>query len=176
TNTETSIPNIEPSVPEVTQSQITQHASTSSHPAPQDIWSRDQHIEFVHIIGEPNEGMITRSMVAKLIAASASECLFVSKNKKDELGTVIGNKARLVAQGFSQEEGIDYDETFAPMGMMEAFRIFLAYTTYMNFIVFHMNVKSACGNKRIVISSDCLDLISGINNNIEHNICIAELT
>ncbi|GJT65631.1 retrovirus-related pol polyprotein from transposon TNT 1-94 [Tanacetum coccineum] len=58
---------------------------------------------------------------------------WVFKNKKDELGTVTRNKARLVGQGYSQEEGIDYDETFAQVGRMEAIRIFLAYDTYMNY-------------------------------------------
>ncbi|GJW58663.1 retrovirus-related pol polyprotein from transposon TNT 1-94 [Tanacetum coccineum] len=66
----------EPLVPDVTQSHITNQASTSSHHIPQDRWSRDQYIELVNIIGDPGEGMLTRSMAAKLITASASECLF----------------------------------------------------------------------------------------------------
>ncbi|GJS71793.1 retrovirus-related pol polyprotein from transposon TNT 1-94 [Tanacetum coccineum] len=53
-------------------------SSTSSHPAPQDRWSTDQHIELVNIIGNPGEGMLTRSMDAKLTVASASECLFAN--------------------------------------------------------------------------------------------------
>ncbi|GKA70197.1 reverse transcriptase domain-containing protein [Tanacetum coccineum] len=107
TNTETSVPNIELSVPEVTQSQITQHASTSSHPAPQDRWSRDQHIEFVYIIGKPNEGMITRSMVAKLIAAAASECLFVDSLCEIEPKKVTDNqeKNKIEAKTTRNEHG-----------------------------------------------------------------------
>ncbi|GJZ97807.1 retrovirus-related pol polyprotein from transposon TNT 1-94 [Tanacetum coccineum] len=66
-----------------------------------------------------------------------------NKNKRDETGIVIKNKARLVAQGYNQQEGIDYDETFAPIARLEAIRIFLAFATYMNFIVYQMDVKSA---------------------------------
>ncbi|GKC50013.1 retrovirus-related pol polyprotein from transposon TNT 1-94 [Tanacetum coccineum] len=141
-NTEVSGSITEHLVPDVTQSHITNQASTS---------------------------MLTRSMAAKLTAASASECLFadflseiepkrvfealkhpgwidvmheelnqfnrnkVFKNKKDEHGTTTKNKARLVAQGYNQEEGIDYDETFPPVARIEAIRIFLAFATYMNF-------------------------------------------
>ncbi|GJY39925.1 retrovirus-related pol polyprotein from transposon TNT 1-94 [Tanacetum coccineum] len=75
-NTEVSGSITESLVPDVTQSHISNQASTSSHPVPQDRWSRDQHIELVNIIGDPGEGMLTRSMAAKLTAASASECLF----------------------------------------------------------------------------------------------------
>ncbi|GJX90387.1 hypothetical protein Tco_0343713 [Tanacetum coccineum] len=64
--------------PEVPQSQDTNNASTSSYPVAQNRWSRDQHIELVNIIGDPGEGMLTRSMAAKLTAASASECLFAN--------------------------------------------------------------------------------------------------
>ncbi|GJU22796.1 retrovirus-related pol polyprotein from transposon TNT 1-94 [Tanacetum coccineum] len=67
----------------------------------------------------------------------------VYRNKKDERGIVIRNKARLVAQGHTQEEGIDYDEVFAPVARIEAIRIFLAYASYMGFTVYQMDVKSA---------------------------------
>ncbi|GJY03509.1 putative ribonuclease H-like domain-containing protein [Tanacetum coccineum] len=64
-------------------------------------------------------------------------------NKKDERGIVIRNKARLVAQGYTQEEGIDYDEVFAPVAMIEAIRLFLAYASFKDFVVYQMDVKSA---------------------------------
>ncbi|GJT96932.1 putative ribonuclease H-like domain-containing protein [Tanacetum coccineum] len=64
-------------------------------------------------------------------------------NKKDERGIVIRNKARLVAQGYTQEEGIDYDEVFAPVARIEAIRLFLAYASFMGFMVHQMDVKSA---------------------------------
>ncbi|GJZ64329.1 retrovirus-related pol polyprotein from transposon TNT 1-94 [Tanacetum coccineum] len=58
------------------------------------------------------------------------------KNKMDENGVVIKNKVRLVAQGYNQQEGIDYEETFAPVARLEAIKIFLAYAAYMDFIDF----------------------------------------
>ncbi|GKB23652.1 retrovirus-related pol polyprotein from transposon TNT 1-94 [Tanacetum coccineum] len=74
---------------------------------------------------------------------------WVFRNKKDEHGIVTKNKARLVTQGYNQEEGIAYDETFAPVARMEAIRIFLAFATYMNFIVFLIDVKSAFLNGKL---------------------------
>nr|GEX35846.1 hypothetical protein [Tanacetum cinerariifolium] len=68
---------------------------------------------------------------------------WVLKNKKDEIGIVVRNKARLVAQGHTQEEGIDYDEVFAPVARIEAIRLFLAYASFMGFTVYQMDVKSA---------------------------------
>ncbi|GJT44770.1 putative ribonuclease H-like domain-containing protein [Tanacetum coccineum] len=68
---------------------------------------------------------------------------WVYRNKKDERGIVVRNKARLVAQGYKQEEGIDYDEVFAPVARIEATRLFLAYASFMNFLVYQMDVKSA---------------------------------
>ncbi|GJR54785.1 putative ribonuclease H-like domain-containing protein [Tanacetum coccineum] len=65
------------------------------------------------------------------------------RNKKDEKGIVIWNKARLVEQGHTQEEGIDYDEVFAPLARIEVVRLFLAYASFMGFMVYQMDVKSA---------------------------------
>ncbi|GJR42773.1 putative ribonuclease H-like domain-containing protein [Tanacetum coccineum] len=68
---------------------------------------------------------------------------WVFRNKKDERGIVVKNKARLVAQGHTQEEGIDYDKVFAPVARIEAIRLFLAYASFKDFVVYQMDVKSA---------------------------------
>ncbi|GJZ13594.1 putative ribonuclease H-like domain-containing protein [Tanacetum coccineum] len=68
---------------------------------------------------------------------------WVFRNKKDDRGIVVKNKARLVAQGFRQEEGIDYDEVFAPVARIKAIRLFLAFASFMKFPVYQMDVKSA---------------------------------
>nr|GEU88949.1 retrovirus-related Pol polyprotein from transposon TNT 1-94 [Tanacetum cinerariifolium] len=67
---------------------------------------------------------------------------WIFKNKKDESSLVIRNKARLVALGYFQQKGIDYDETFAPVARIEAIRLFLAYTAHKDFTVFQMDVKT----------------------------------
>ncbi|GKB09973.1 retrovirus-related pol polyprotein from transposon TNT 1-94 [Tanacetum coccineum] len=64
------------------------------------------------------------------------------KNKKDKSSLVIQNKARLVAVGYYQQEGIDYDETFAPVARIEAIRLFLAYVAHKDFTIFQMDVKT----------------------------------
>nr|GEY72778.1 putative ribonuclease H-like domain-containing protein [Tanacetum cinerariifolium] len=68
---------------------------------------------------------------------------WVYRNKKDERRKVIRNKARLVAQGHTQEEGIDCEEVFALIARIEAIRLFLAYASFMGFLVYQMDVKSA---------------------------------
>ncbi|GJT39134.1 ribonuclease H-like domain-containing protein [Tanacetum coccineum] len=67
----------------------------------------------------------------------------LKRNKKDERGIVIKNKARLVAQGYTQEERINYEEVFAPVARIEAIRLFLAYVSFKDFVVYQMDVKSA---------------------------------
>ncbi|GJW68584.1 putative ribonuclease H-like domain-containing protein [Tanacetum coccineum] len=69
-------------------------------------------------------------------------CLRLAGNR-DKEGVVVKIKARLVAQGHRQEEGIDYDEVFAPVARIEAIRLFLAFASFMGFIVYQMDVKSA---------------------------------
>ncbi|GJT60066.1 retrovirus-related pol polyprotein from transposon TNT 1-94 [Tanacetum coccineum] len=81
-----------------------------------------------------------RNKVWTLVLAPYGKTIISSRwgfrNKRDDTGIVIKNKARLVAQGYNQQEGIDYDETFAPVARLEAIRIFLAFATYMNFIFY----------------------------------------
>ncbi|GKA12370.1 putative ribonuclease H-like domain-containing protein [Tanacetum coccineum] len=67
---------------------------------------------------------------------------WVFRNKRDERSIVVKNKARLIGQGFRQEEGIDYDEVFALVARIEAIRLFLAFASYMGFTVYQMDVKS----------------------------------
>nr|GFA22916.1 retrovirus-related Pol polyprotein from transposon TNT 1-94 [Tanacetum cinerariifolium] len=64
------------------------------------------------------------------------------KNKHDEKNTIIRNKTRLLARGYRQEEGIDFEESFAPVAQMEAIRIFLAYAAHKGFTVYQMDVKT----------------------------------
>ncbi|GKA78347.1 putative ribonuclease H-like domain-containing protein [Tanacetum coccineum] len=78
-----------------------------------------------------------------LIGKRAIGTKWVFRNNKDERGIVIRNKARLVAQGHRQEEGIDYEEVFAHVARIEAIRLFLAYASFMGFLVYQMDVKSA---------------------------------
>ncbi|GJU25976.1 putative ribonuclease H-like domain-containing protein [Tanacetum coccineum] len=77
------------------------------------------------------------------VEAMQEELLQFKLQKKDERGIVVRNKARLVAQGYTQEEGIDYDEVFAPVAGIEAIRLFFAYASFMGFIIYQLDVKSA---------------------------------
>ncbi|GJR69811.1 retrovirus-related pol polyprotein from transposon TNT 1-94 [Tanacetum coccineum] len=143
-------------------------------PIPQDRWSKEKHIELVNIFSEPlkpkkliealeEEGWIIAmqeelnqfernkvwTLVPKPYGKTIIRTKWIKKNKMDENGIVIKNKARLVAQGYNQQEGIDYEETFTPVARLEAIKIFLAYAAYMGFMVYQMDVKSAFLNRKI---------------------------
>ena len=68
---------------------------------------------------------------------------WIFRNKTDEEGNVIRNKAHLIAQGYSQMEGVDYDETFAPVARMESIRILLGLACHLKFKLYQMDVKTA---------------------------------
>ncbi|GKE33346.1 putative ribonuclease H-like domain-containing protein [Tanacetum coccineum] len=101
------------------------------------------------IIGDPLSAPQTRRMTktqegdTSFDSKHAIGTKWVYRNKKDERGIVVRNKARLVAQGYTHKEGIDYDEVFAPVARIEAIRLFLAYASFIGFIVYQMDVKSA---------------------------------
>nr|GEY62769.1 hypothetical protein [Tanacetum cinerariifolium] len=129
-------------------------------------WTKDHPLH--KIIGDPKSSVRTRGQLANtclfscllsfIKPANVVEALrdanWISamqeeldqftrlKNKKDKSSLVIQNKARLVAVGYSQQEGIDYDETFASVGRIEAIRLFLAYAAHKDFTIFQMDVKT----------------------------------
>jgi hypothetical protein len=74
---------------------------------------------------------------------------WVYRNKENEDGIVVKNKSRLVAQGYTKVEGLDFDETFAPVARLEAIRILLAYACSRNIKLYQMDVKSAFLNAKI---------------------------
>ncbi|GKB71958.1 putative ribonuclease H-like domain-containing protein [Tanacetum coccineum] len=111
---------------------------------------KDHPVE--QIIGDLNSVPQTRRMTKnleeheepkKVIHALKDPRWIEAMNKKDERGIVIKNKARLVSQGYTQKERIDYDEVFAPVARIEAIRLFLAYASFKDFVVYQMDVNSA---------------------------------
>jgi hypothetical protein len=85
--------------------------------------------EVWHLVPRPNQNVVGTN--------------WVFRNKQDEHGVVTRNKARLVAKGYSQVEGLDFGETYAPVARLESIRILLAYATYHGFKLYQMDVKSA---------------------------------
>nr|GEZ32758.1 retrovirus-related Pol polyprotein from transposon TNT 1-94 [Tanacetum cinerariifolium] len=119
-------------------------------------WTKDHPLE--QVIGEPSRPVLIRNqlrsdgdmyMYALSVLVPTPDNIspltlkWLFKNKHDEEQTVNGNKSRLVVRGYRQEEGIDFEESFAPVARMEAIRIFLAYVTHKSFTVFQMDVETA---------------------------------
>ncbi|GJU39355.1 putative ribonuclease H-like domain-containing protein [Tanacetum coccineum] len=88
-----------------------------------------EHLEVWELVPRPNKVMVITLK-------------WIYKVKLDKLGGILKNKARLVARGYRQEEGINFEESFAPVARLDAIRIFLAYAAYMNMIVYQMDVKT----------------------------------
>nr|GFB77583.1 hypothetical protein [Tanacetum cinerariifolium] len=126
-------------------------------------WTKDHPLE--QVIGNPSQCVRTR----RQLESDADMCMFVLtfdrldvwelvdrplctnviilkwlwKNKRDEENTVIRNKSGLVAKGYAQKEGVDFEESFAPVARLEAVRLFIAYAAYKSFTVYQMDVKTA---------------------------------
>jgi len=109
----------------------------------------DEALKDVHWVKAMKDELdqFERNKVWKLVPKSSNASIvgtkWVYRNKLNESGLVMQNKARLVAQGYSQQEGIDYDETFAPVARLESIRILLAFAAHKGFKLFQMDAKSA---------------------------------
>nr|GEZ77016.1 retrovirus-related Pol polyprotein from transposon TNT 1-94 [Tanacetum cinerariifolium] len=101
-------------------------------------WTKDHTLH--KIISDPKLSVRTR--VPRPEGKTIIKTKWIFKNKKHESSLVIRNKARLVAVGYSQQEGIDYDETFAPVARIKAIHLFLAYVAHKDFTIFQMDVKT----------------------------------
>ncbi|PKA55083.1 putative mitochondrial protein [Apostasia shenzhenica] len=103
--------------------------------------------EYWMIAMQEELNQFTRNDIWELVARPNDHPIigtkWVFKNKLNDQGEIIRNKARLVAKGYNQVEGIDFDETFAPVARLEAIRLLLAYSCIKNFKLFQMDVKSA---------------------------------
>ncbi|GJT51511.1 putative ribonuclease H-like domain-containing protein [Tanacetum coccineum] len=113
------------------------------HPKDQIIRDLNSAIQTRRMTKTSDEHAMVWTLVNLPNGKRATGTKWVFRNMKDERGILVRNKARLVAQGYTQEEGIDYDEVFAPVARIEAIRLFLAYASFMGFIVYQMDVKSA---------------------------------
>ncbi|KAK8952168.1 hypothetical protein KSP39_PZI004103 [Platanthera zijinensis] len=131
-----------------TRNQVNQnlmHTCFLSQVEPQSIQDAEQDPHWIIAMQEELH-QFERNKVWELVPRPKDHSIvgtkWVFRNKLDDQGVIIRNKARLVAQGYSQEEGIDYDQTFAPVVRLEAIRIFLAYAAHKGFKIYQMDVKS----------------------------------
>ncbi|XP_073137104.1 uncharacterized protein [Henckelia pumila] len=120
------------------------HATFISQLEPKHIDEALQDASWIEAMQE-ELNQFTRNKVWNLVPRPTNQNIigtrWVFRNKLNEDGTVVRNKARLVAQGFRQEEDIDFEESFSPVARLEAIRIFLAYAAYKNFKLYQMDVK-----------------------------------
>nr|GEU60188.1 hypothetical protein [Tanacetum cinerariifolium] len=114
------------------------HTFYQRHPS-KHRWTRDHPLE--QVIGNPSQSVRTR----RQLESDGKMCMFALtlwKNKRDEENTVIRNKSHLVAKGYAQKEGVDLEESFAPVARLEAIRLFIAYAAHKSFTVYQMDDKT----------------------------------
>nr|GEZ86713.1 hypothetical protein [Tanacetum cinerariifolium] len=126
-------------------------------------WTKDHPLE--QVIRNPSQSVRTRrqlesdavmcmfaltfdrldvcGLVDRPLCTNVINLKWLWKNKRDEENTVIQNKYRLVAKGYAQKEGIDFEESFAPVARSEAVRLFIAYAAHKSFTIYLMDVKTA---------------------------------
>ncbi|GJU73980.1 retrovirus-related pol polyprotein from transposon TNT 1-94 [Tanacetum coccineum] len=135
---------VDQDAPSPSNSHTTQETQTPiiSH----DVEEDNHDIEVAHMGNDPYFGSPIPEvweLVPPPDKAFVISLKWLYKVKLDELGGILKNKARLVARGYRQEEGINFEESFAPVARLEAIRIFLAFAAHMNMVIYQMDVKTA---------------------------------
>nr|GFC23251.1 retrovirus-related Pol polyprotein from transposon TNT 1-94 [Tanacetum cinerariifolium] len=142
------------------------HTFYQRYPSEQ-CWTKDHPLE--QVIGNPSQSVRTRrllesdaemcmfalteelhqfdrldvwELVDRPLCTNVINLKWLWKNKRDEENTVIQNKSRLVAKGYVQKEGVDFEESFAPIARLEAVRLFIAYAAHKSFTIYQMDVKT----------------------------------
>ncbi|GKD77846.1 retrovirus-related pol polyprotein from transposon TNT 1-94 [Tanacetum coccineum] len=113
------------------------------------IWTKAHLLE--QVIGDPSKHVMTRhrlqtdpeELVPRSNGKNINAVKWLWKNKSDAENIVIQNKSRLVVKGYKQEEGINFEESFAPVAHLEVVRIFIAFATHKNITIFQMDVKTS---------------------------------
>nr|GFA97733.1 retrovirus-related Pol polyprotein from transposon TNT 1-94 [Tanacetum cinerariifolium] len=142
-----SLTTVDQDAPSLSKSQTTQE--TQSSVIPQDVKEDNHDIEVAHIGNDPlfsvpiSEVTSAQSSSTTYKDALTQSCWIEAMQKELNEFERLENKACLVARGYRQEVGIDFEESFAPVARLEATRIFLAYATYKNMVVYQMDVKTA---------------------------------
>nr|GFA40333.1 hypothetical protein [Tanacetum cinerariifolium] len=146
---------VDQDAPSPSNSQTT--PETQSPIIPNDVEEDNHNLDIAHMNNDPFFCILITE--APSDQSSSTDIIHTIKVKLDELGGILKNKAQLVARGYRQEEGIDFEESFAPVARLEVIRIFLAYTAHMNMVVNQMDVKTVFlnGNLREEVYVSQLD-------------------
>nr|GEZ57052.1 hypothetical protein [Tanacetum cinerariifolium] len=125
---------------------LNMHTFYQHHPS-KNRWMKDHPLE--QVIGNPSQSVRTRrqlesdgEMFDRPLCKNVINMKWLWKNKRDEENTVTRNKSRLVAKGYVQKEGVDFEESFTPVAQLEAVWLFIAYASHKSFTVYQMNVKT----------------------------------
>nr|GEV69946.1 hypothetical protein [Tanacetum cinerariifolium] len=131
--------------------QILEHNSkwTKDHPLENIIGELARPIEVMHEELNEFEHLEVWELIPRLDKVMVITLKWIYKVKLKELGGILNNKAQLVARGYRQEEGIDFEESFAPVARIESIRIFLAFADHMNMVVYQIDVKTAFLNSNL---------------------------
>ncbi|GJS70442.1 retrovirus-related pol polyprotein from transposon TNT 1-94, partial [Tanacetum coccineum] len=115
------------------------HTFYQRHPS-EHRWAKDHPLE--QVTGNPSQSIRTIHQLETYGEMCMFALTWIWKNKHDEENTVIRNKPRLVANGYSLQEGINFEESFASIARLEATRLFVAYAAHKSFLVYQMDVKT----------------------------------
>nr|GFA77519.1 integrase, catalytic region, zinc finger, CCHC-type, peptidase aspartic, catalytic [Tanacetum cinerariifolium] len=126
---------------------LNMHTFYQHHPS-KHRWTKDHPLE--QVIGNPSQSeelhqfdrLDVWELVDRPLCKNVINMKWIWKNKRDEENTIIRNKSRLVAKGYAQKEGVDFEESCAPVARLEAVRLFIAYATHNSFTVYQMDVKT----------------------------------